>query len=71
MIARRRDRQALESLVARINASIVEVNAAAPTSRQHRRPLVLADELARYESACERGSDPPPGQRQMRGSSGE
>jgi hypothetical protein len=70
-IARRRDRRALEDLVARTNRAILEVNAAAPTAGQHRRPLALADELARYERACERPSDPSPGQRQARGSAGE
>jgi hypothetical protein len=70
-IARRRDRRVLEDLVARTNRAILEVNAAAPTAGQHRRPLVVADELARYERACERPSDPSPGQRQARGSAGE
>jgi hypothetical protein len=52
--ARRRDHAALEALVPRINASIARVNAEAPTDRQHRRPMVLADELARYDEACRR-----------------
>jgi DnaJ family protein C protein 28 len=52
--ARRRDRAALEELVVRINAAIARVNAEAPTDRQHRRPLALADEIARYEEACHR-----------------
>jgi hypothetical protein len=52
--ARRRDRAALEDLVMRINAAIARVNAEAPTDRQHRRPLVLADELARYDEASRR-----------------
>lgn len=52
--ARRRDRAALEELVARINASIARVNAEAPTDRQHRRSLALADEIARYDEACRR-----------------
>jgi hypothetical protein len=47
--ARRRDRLALEQLVGEINRSIERVNAEAPTTQQHRRPLVLADELARYD----------------------
>ncbi len=47
-----RDRGALEELVARINASIARVNAEAPTDRQHRRPLTLDDEIARYDEAC-------------------
>lgn len=52
--ARRRDRAALEGLVARINASIARVNAEAPTDRQHRRQLTLDDEIARYDQACRR-----------------
>jgi len=53
-IARRRDRAALEDLVVRINAAIARVNAQAPTDRQHRRPLAVADEVARYDEACRR-----------------
>lgn len=53
-IAQRRDRAALEQLVAEINASIERVNAEAPSLRQHRRRLVLADELGRYDEACGR-----------------
>ncbi len=52
--ARRRDRAALEELVVRINAAVARVNAEAPTDRQHRRPLILADELARFDEACRR-----------------
>jgi len=52
--ARRRDRATLEDLVTRINLAIARVNAEAPTDRQHRRPLTLADELARYDEACRR-----------------
>ncbi len=51
---RRRDRAALEDLVARVNASIARLNAEAPSDRQHRRPLVLAEELDRYDEACRR-----------------
>ena len=47
--ARRRDRAELERLVIEINAAIARVNAEAPTARQHRRPLVLAEELARLD----------------------
>ena len=53
-IARPRDRAQIESLVTRINAAIFRVNAEAPTTVVHRRPLILADELARYEEACRR-----------------
>jgi hypothetical protein len=52
--AQRRDRAALEELVAVINAAIGRLNAEAPTDRQHRRPLVLGDELARYDEALRR-----------------
>ncbi len=53
-LARSRGRAAVEELVTRINASITRVNAQAPTDRQQRRPLALADELARYDGACRR-----------------
>jgi hypothetical protein len=53
-IARARARDTLADLVSRVNAAIGRVNAEAPTPSQHRRPLVLADELARYEDACRR-----------------
>lgn len=53
-VARDRDRAALEDLVRRINAAIARLNAEAPTDRQHRRPVVLADELARYDEAGRR-----------------
>ncbi len=46
---RRRDRASLERLVGEINAAIARLNAEAPSTRQQRRPLVLADELARYD----------------------
>lgn len=52
--ARRRDASALEDLVVAVNAAVARLNAEAPTDRQHRRPLVLADELARYDDACRR-----------------
>jgi hypothetical protein len=45
-LARRRRRAELEALVTTVNAAIGRLNAEAPTDRQHRRPLVLADELA-------------------------
>lgn len=50
--ARRRERQALETLVVRINAAIARVNTDAPSVVQHRRALTLVDELARYDEAC-------------------
>ena len=53
-LGRERGRASLEDLVTRINAAIARVNAEAPTDRQHRRHLVLAEELARYDEACRR-----------------
>jgi DnaJ homolog subfamily C member 28 len=53
-LAQRRDRAALEDLVSRVNTEIAVVNAGAPTDRQHRQPLVLVEELARYDEACRR-----------------
>ena len=53
-LARRHDRRALEQLVTEVNAAIARVNAEAPSTRQHRQRLVLADELARYDEACRR-----------------
>lgn len=53
-LAQRHNRRALERLVTEVNACIARVNAEAPSLRQHRRPLVLADELARYDEACRR-----------------
>ncbi|HEY6571245.1 MAG TPA: DnaJ family domain-containing protein [Candidatus Limnocylindrales bacterium] len=50
----RRDRAGLVRLVAEINAAIASLNAEAPTDRQHRRPLVLADELARLDALAGR-----------------
>ena len=53
-IGMRRDVDALTRLVAEANAAITRLNSEAPSTRQHRRPLVLADELERYEAACRR-----------------
>ena len=53
-IGRRRDLDALADLVTKINGAIARVNAEAPTDRQRRRPLSLADEVARYDEACRR-----------------
>ncbi len=52
--AHRRDAAALGELVVAVNAAAARLNAEAPTDRQHRRPLVLADELARYDEARRR-----------------
>jgi DnaJ homolog subfamily C member 28 len=53
-MARQRDQASLERLVAEANAAIARLNSEAPSPRQHRRPLVLAEEIARYEVACRR-----------------
>lgn len=53
-MATRRDTEALGRLVVDANAAIARLNSEAPSTRQHRRPLVLTDELARYEAACRR-----------------
>jgi hypothetical protein len=53
-IARGRDRRALETLVGQINGAIRRLNAEAPSYRVHRQLLNLADELSRYDEACER-----------------
>ena len=53
-IARSRYRKDLERAVVEINAAIARLNAEAPTDRQHRRPLRLADELARFDATAPR-----------------
>jgi Domain of unknown function (DUF1992) len=53
-MARHRDLAALKRLVAEANAAIARLNSEAPSLGQHRRPLVLAEEIARYEVACRR-----------------
>jgi hypothetical protein len=52
---RRRDRATLEGLVVEINAAVARLNAEAPTSRQHRAPLRLEVELARFDDAVRPG----------------
>jgi hypothetical protein len=51
-ITRSRYRRDLEQLVVDINAGIARLNAEAPTDRQHRRPLRLDEELARFDAAA-------------------
>jgi hypothetical protein len=51
-------RRQMEQIVAAFNAAVARVNAAAPTTRQHRQPMVLADELSSLERAWSR---PPHG----------
>ena len=48
---RERDRAAFERLVGQINAAVARLNAEAPTTRQHRAPLRLEVELARFDAA--------------------
>jgi hypothetical protein len=48
--ARERDRAALERLVVQVNAAVARLNAEAPTERQHRAPLRLEVELARFDA---------------------
>jgi hypothetical protein len=48
--SRQRLRAELERLVRDLDRAIARVNAEAPTDRQHRRPLVLADELAQLDA---------------------
>ncbi len=47
----RRLRDEMERAVVEINTAIARLNAEAPTDRQHRRPLALAEELARLDAA--------------------
>ena len=51
-LGRRRDREQIERLVRDANDAITRLNAEAPSTRQHRVPLVLADEIASYEAAA-------------------
>jgi hypothetical protein len=53
-LGRRRDRAELERLVVEVNVAVACLNAEAPTDRQHRRPLVLAEELARLDAVARR-----------------
>jgi hypothetical protein len=49
-----RQRASFEALVVEINAAIARLNAGAPTDRQHRRPLDVAEELARIDALAAR-----------------
>jgi hypothetical protein len=46
-----RMRRELEGIVVKLNRAIERLNAEAPSDRQHRRPLDLAEELGRLEAA--------------------
>jgi hypothetical protein len=50
---RRRDRAAVERLVVQVNAAVARLNSEAPTTRQHRAPLGLDAELARFDDAAQ------------------
>jgi hypothetical protein len=54
VFARKRGRETLTDLVARVNKAIAKVNAEAPPSTVRRPLLDLEQELERYESACRR-----------------
>src|SRR5829696_3234011 len=45
-----RDRAELERVVVELNTAVARLNAGAPTYDQHRRPLVLAEELAHLDA---------------------
>jgi hypothetical protein len=49
---RLRDREQIERLVREVNAAVLRLNTEAPTSRQHRSLLVLANELTAYDEAA-------------------
>ena len=51
-LGRARARSTLEELVVQVNAAVARLNAEAPTTRQHRAPLRLAVELARFDEAA-------------------
>jgi hypothetical protein len=56
------DLRAIERIVTAYNAAVARLNAAAPTTRQHRRPMVLAEERAALERAhSSSASDQPHG----------
>jgi len=58
---RQRDREELASLVDRINALVLRLEHEAPTTRQHRRRLDPARELAALDSVAE-GEEPSGGE---------
>jgi hypothetical protein len=59
-LARNTYRRDLEHIVAAHNAAVERVNAAAPTIRQHRRPMILSDELAALDRAWAPGEGGQP-----------
>ena len=55
VLSRIRARDDLRRLVDATNRAILRVNIEAPTERQHRRPLDIEDELARFDAAARGG----------------
>jgi hypothetical protein len=55
MLGRQRDRAAIERIVTEVNGLVLRLEQEAPTPAQHRRRLVLAEELARLEDAWRSG----------------
>jgi DnaJ-like protein len=62
---RNRDREAMRALVERINVLVLRLEHEAPTTRQHRRHLDLARELAALEGTAT-GEEPSSGESQNR-----
>jgi hypothetical protein len=60
-LGRRRDRAAIERIVAEVNGLVLRLEQEAPTRAQQRRRLRLTEELARLDRATEAGNrrDPP------------
>ena len=58
---RERDRVEMGAIVREVNALVLRLEHEAPTSRQHRRRLDLAQELLALEQACS-GEDPSGGE---------
>ncbi len=54
LFARERDRADLERIVVQVNAAVARLNAEAPTDGQHRAPLRIEAELARFDAAADR-----------------
>jgi hypothetical protein len=59
LIGRRRDREELRRVVEDANRAIATLNNEAPTDRQHRRLLILDDELATLARAHDAHGDAP------------
>jgi hypothetical protein len=57
--ARAANRREMEAIVAAYNAAVARLNASAPTIRQHRRPMAIADQLAALDAAGQPQNGPP------------